>query len=131
MKTTESKTPAENTPVAEHTRSGVFFRPAVDIIELEDELLVVADVPGADPKKIDVSFEDHTLTLHAKVEPRWGEDAKFVAQEYDVGDFYRVFQVGESIDAQKISAEYRNGVLTLHLPKADVAKPRKIQVKAE
>lgn len=131
MATERTKPPAEETPFAEHTRSGTYFRPAVDIIEKAEELLVLADIPGADPKAIDIRFEDHTLTLHAKVPGRQSSDTQYVTQEYDVGDFYRVFQVGETIDPHKISAEYHDGVLTLHLPKTDAARPRKIQVKGE
>ena len=126
---TVSKSEAEEVPSAEHTRSGVCFRPNVDILELADELVVLADVPGADGDAIDVNFEDGKLTIYAKVESRQEEDLQYLAREFGVGDFHRTFQVSEVIDATKISAEYADGVLTLHLPKAESAKPRKISVK--
>lgn len=114
---------------AEHTRSGRCFRPNVDILEKADELLLLADVPGASGgDAIDIKFEEGELTLRGKVEPRQGPDQQYLYQEYGVGDFYRTFQISESIDASKISAEYGNGVLTLHLPKAESVKPRKIAV---
>jgi HSP20 family protein len=113
---------------AEHTRSGRFFRPNVDIVEKADELLLFADVPGAKSNAIDIKFEDGELTLHAKVDPRQNPDQAYLHQEYGVGDFYRTFQISEMIDASKISAEFSSGVLTLHLPKAESVKPRKIAV---
>lgn len=126
---TAAKSPAEQGNLAEQTRSGFYYRPNVDIVERQDELLVLADVPGATPEEIDVDFKDGTLTIHAKVAPR-NEDANFLIRHYGVGDFWRTFQIAETIDASKISAEFADGVLTLHLPKAESAKPRKISVKA-
>ena len=115
---------------AEHTRSGRCYRPNVDILEKDDELLVLADVPGAKADQIDIKFEDGTLGIHADVGPRRDESPQSLLREYGVGDFHRTFQVSELVDASKISAEYTDGVLTLHLPKADSAKPRKITVNA-
>jgi HSP20 family protein len=124
------KTAADEPTGVEHTRSGRYYRPDVDILEQADELLVLADVPGAKGDSIDVKFEDGTLTLHAQVEPRQDQDRQFLLHEYGVGDYYRTFQVSEAIDASKITAAYADGVLTLHLPKAEAIKPRKISVKA-
>lgn len=113
---------------AERTRCGRCYRPDVDILETADELIVRADVPGARGEEIDVRFEDGMLTIHAPIEPRQDATAEFVVREYGVGDYYRTFQVSEAIAADRISAEYGDGVLTLHLPKAEAAKPRKIAV---
>lgn len=124
------KPAAEEVQGAERTRSGCCFRPNVDILEKAEELLVVADVPGANGEEIDIHFEDGILSLHAAVAPRRGEDQEFLAREYGVGDFYRTFRISEAIDASKITAEYADGVLTLHLPKAEAVKPRKIAVKS-
>lgn len=112
----------------EHLRSGWVFSPAVDIVEKEDEILLIADIPGAKPEDVDVHFEDGMLILHAKVAPRQPEVTEFLQLEYGVGDFLRSFQVTEAIEASKITAEYANGVLTLHLPKAAGLRPRKIPV---
>jgi len=125
---TITKSPAEQDQ-AEQTRAGFCYRPNVDILERGDELVVRADMPGASPDAIDVDFEDGTLTIHAKVSPRH-EEVDYLVWEYGIGDFWRTFQVAETIDATKISAEYTDGVLTLRLPKAEAAKPRKINVKA-
>jgi HSP20 family protein len=122
-----SKTTGE-TRAAEHTRSGQCYRPQVDILEQKDELLLKADVPGARADQIDVHFEDGTLILRAAVPLRQPEEQRFLLREYGVGNFFRTFRVSETIDAGKISAEYREGVLTLRLPKAEAMKPRKITV---
>jgi HSP20 family protein len=127
---TMTKPAAENVRAAEHTRSGVYYRPHVDIVESKDELTLLADVPGADRESIDIDFEDGTLTLLAQVRPRQTEDVEYLVREYGVGDYYRTFQISEAIDASKISAEYADGVLVLHLPKTEAVKPRKISIKA-
>ncbi len=111
----------------EQTRSGAFFRPNVDIAERQDELVLRADMAGATGDSIDIQFEDGTLTIHARV-PERTYGRSLLRQEYGVGDFYRTFRVSEQIDPGRIAAEYREGVLTLRLPKSEAAKPRKIQV---
>ncbi len=113
----------------ERTRGGRTYVPAVDILEQGDELLLRADVPGARADDIDIQYERGTLTIAARVAPRGDPHRTWVLREYGVGDFVRTFQVGEGIDAQKISAEVRDGVLTLHLPKAESARTRKITVR--
>jgi len=115
----------------EHTRSGLHYRPNVDIIESQDELTVLADLPGVRAGDVDIHFERGTLTLHGQVRPRQDENTDFLLREYGVGDFYRTFEVSESIDANRIHAELADGVLKLHLPKVEAAKPRKIEVRPQ
>jgi len=113
--------------VPETTRGGIFFTPRVDIGENPDEVLLLCDMPGAKPDDIDVRFEQGELTLHGKVaQRRCAGEALF--EEYGVGDFYRTFAIAPEIDSEKISAECRDGVLTVHLPKQANAKPRRITV---
>ena len=123
--------PASEVTTAEHTRNGRFYRPNVDILEQTDELQVLADLPGAKSDQIDIKFENGVLTLHAAVPARQGEDQQYLLHEYGVGDYYRTFQISEAIDPGRITAEYANGVLTLHLPKAESTKPRKITIKTK
>ncbi len=125
------QTSGEDVSRAEHTRSGRFYRPNVDILEKEDELLVVADVPGASGDQIEIHFEEGELTIHASVPARQEEKTEYLLQEYGIGDYYRTFRISEAIDSTKISAEYTDGVLTLHLPKAEEVKPRKIAVQVK
>jgi HSP20 family molecular chaperone IbpA len=116
--------------LAERTRCGCCYRPNVDILEQNAELLVLADVPGAKNETIDIKFEDGTLEIYAAVEPSQNDNLTCLLPEYGVGDYYRSFRVSEAIDAGKITAEYANGVLKLHLPKTEAIKPRKIAVSA-
>jgi HSP20 family protein len=125
---TITKEAADQAATAENTRAGRYYRPNVDILERADELLLLADIPGASADGIDIRFEDGTLSLHAKVNPRQEQDTAYLLQEYGVGDYYRNFRMSEAIDASKITAEYTDGVLTLHLPKSEAVKPRKIKV---
>ena len=128
---TIEKRPTEVTR-AERTQSGRVYVPNVDIIEKADELLVMADVPGARAEEIDIHFERGVLTIDAHVKPRRDESkTRYLLREYGVGDFSRRFEVDDKIDASRIVADVKNGVLTLHLPKADEIKPRKITVKGD
>lgn len=113
----------------ERTHGGMTYSPRIDIWENQDELTLFADMPGVKPEDLDVRFENHELTIHGKVAHRH-QDMQFVYGEYGIGDFYRTFNIGEAIDAEKISAELQNGVLILHLPKTEAVKPRRIEVKA-
>ena len=133
MSTVEATVPHDGAGVgtAEHTRGGPYYRPSVDIYELADELIVLADMPGAKNDQIDIHFDDGALTIHAQVPDRHESQGPFSRKEYGVGDFYRTFRISENIDPSRISAEYAAGVLTLHLPKVEAVKPRKINVKAK
>jgi len=113
----------------EPTYEGPRYVPQVDILEDEEELVVLADLPGAEPKDVDIQFEDGVLSIRGKVIPRQPAETAYLLREYGVGDFFRSFNVSESIDAERISAEYADGRLTLHLPKVEAARPRKIEVK--
>ncbi len=119
----------QETNRGEFTRDVKTYVPRVDILENEDEIVLLADMPGVDSENLDIQFEDRQLTIHGKVDWRHA-DMNFVGGEYGVGDFYRTFTIGETIDPEKISAEIKSGVLTLHLPKSEAAKPRKIAVKS-
>lgn len=114
----------------EKARANRVYRPYIDIQETPEELTLLADLPGASADGVDVTFENGTLTLHAKVADRGVTGANYLWREYGVGDFHREFTVSEAIDAERIQAEFRDGVLTLHLPKTPVAKPRRITVNA-
>jgi HSP20 family protein len=114
----------------EATRGGVHFTPRVDIYETDAELTLFAEVPGVRPEDVDLHYENGELVLHARVQPRHGPEPMLL-QEYEEGDFYRAFTIHESIDSGRIAAECKNGVLTVHLPKAEAARPRQITVRGE
>lgn len=117
------------TAEVERTHNGHYYVPKVDIVETSEELLLIADVPGARAEGIDIDYERGRLTIQARVAPRQAADhTQYLLHEYGVGDFCRSFDVGEGIDAAKIRAEVADGLLTLHLPKAAELQPRKITV---
>lgn len=119
-----------DTTKSENTRNGTYFTPRVDIFETETELVLCADLPGVSPQNIDLRYEQGELILQGKAAPH-EHKGQLILGEYEEGDFYRVFQVHESIDSARIEAECKNGVLTVHLPKAEAAKPKQVTVKAE
>ena len=110
------------------SHAATVYRPRVDIVEKENELLLIADMPGTTRDAIELNYEDGQLTIHARVAQRAPEKARALRSEYGVGDYRRTFQIGKGVDAQAMHAEYHAGVLTVHLPKAEAAKPRKIVV---
>jgi HSP20 family protein len=118
---TESRT-------TEATRGSNYFAPPVDIFENDKELTLFADLPGVRPEDVELKYERGELILHGRV-PQRKHVGRLLLGEYQEGDFYRVFQIHESIDSGRIEAECKNGVLTVHLPKAEAARPRQISVK--
>lgn len=106
-----------------------FFKPAVDVTERPDAFVVQLDVPGARSETLDIAFEKGELTVTARVEPRAPKGARALLSEYEVGDYQRTFRVGEAIDAGAIEATLTAGVLTVRLPKAPHAQPRRIEVR--
>jgi HSP20 family protein len=113
----------------EPTREMPTYQPLFDILESENELTLYGDLPGVGPEGLDIKYENDQLTIRGRVAPR-NEGLEVVRQEYGVGDFVRVFAIGEAINADAISAEVHNGELVVHLPKAELAKPKRIAVKA-
>jgi HSP20 family protein len=114
----------------ETTRNAQYFTPRVDIFETDSELVMFADMPGVAPKDIDLRYEQGELILQGKVTPA-ARTGHLILGEFEDGDYYRVFQIHESIDSARIEAECKNGVLTVHLPKAESAKPKQVTVKAK
>jgi HSP20 family molecular chaperone IbpA len=104
------------------------FQPNVDICDLGAEVLLVCDVPGAQPDGIDVTFEDGVLAVQAAVPPR-DLPGTVLRREYGVGDYRRSFRLGEGFDASLITADYRRGVLTIRVPRLAAVRPRKVAVR--
>ncbi len=102
--------------------------PPVDISECENEFVIEADMPGTKEENIDVQFHQGELTIRGKVDVPEQSSDHYRFRQFEPTDFYRAFRIGESVDAGGISARYADGVLTVHLPKAETLKPRKIEV---
>lgn len=105
------------------------WSPSVDILENENELVLTADLPGVSMNDIDVRIEDGTLTLSGERKfEKADEKAGYHRIERSYGSFKRYFALPDSVDAEKVAAAYDNGVLTVTLPKKELAKPRSIKV---
>lgn len=115
---------------AEKTRPGRYFVPAVDIRENENELKLWADMPGVSEKDAEVSLNDGVLTIAGKVSPAAYDKLSPLYTEYNVGNYFRQFELNEDIDEARIKARMRNGVLEVELPKREHARPRRIEVSA-
>jgi len=103
--------------------------PAVDIRETEQEIVLKADIPGLNFEDIDVHLENGTLTLRAERKFDKSEDkGGWHRQERTYGKFERVFDLPDTIEVDAVKADYKNGVLTVTLPKKEVAKPKQIKV---
>jgi len=126
LQTNQQHHRAERTPATrEETRYQV---PPVDIYEAVDGLAVVVDMPGVDKDGIDIRVDNGILTIQGKVQPVAHGDGRGY-NEFVLTDYFRQFQLSDLVDVEKISAELKHGVLTIHLPKAEKAKPKQISVK--
>jgi HSP20 family protein len=105
------------------------WSPAVDILETEDALVLRADLPDVKAQDIDVRVENNTLTLSGKRNFDKDETVKgWHRIERSYGEFVRSFEVPSTVDTEKVAADYKNGVLTISLPKKEAAKPRQVKV---
>jgi HSP20 family protein len=110
-------------------RTGRPWSPAVDILETEDALVMHADIPDVKLDDIDVRVENQTLTISGHRKFERDEKVKgYHRLERSYGDFVRSFAVPSSVDTEKVGADYKNGVLTITLPKKEAAKPRQVKI---
>ena len=100
--------------------------PPVDIFETDEGLAVVADLPGVQKQDVHVDVENNVLTIRATAKSRLPGDP--VHREYRLMNFFRQFQLNDSVDQDKIRAELKYGVLTVHVPKVAAKQPKKIEV---
>jgi HSP20 family protein len=115
-KKTEATTPAR------------VFVPVTDIFETPEALTVVLEMPGVDRNSMEASVENDVVTIEGRIDFTKYEGMQPVYTEYNVGHYARRFEISDRIDQSRISAEMKDGVVTIVLPKAAQAKPRKIQV---
>lgn len=106
------------------------FTPPIDIHEGPEGLLLEADLPGATERNLHVQLEDNVLSLYARVDSPAPEGARVLHEEYRLGDFQRSFILSDEVDRERITADLKNGVLRLFLPKAERARVRRIEIKA-
>jgi HSP20 family protein len=103
----------------------------MDAIRRENEVELRFDLPGIDPESIDVSVDRGVLTVKASRNEEYTEGEKPVIRERVMGSYVRRVRLSDAVDAEKIDAGYTDGVLTVHVPVAETAKPRKIEVRSD
>lgn len=123
----ENKMTKRDADLAEGIQQRPAVAPAVDVFENQDELLILADMPGVKQDAIGLQFDKGKLTLEARRDD--ASAGSLLASEFKAYDYRRSFLVPQGIDADKISAELTGGVLRVHLPKSATVKPRRIQIK--
>lgn len=104
-----------------------YIVPPVDIYESEDSLTVVVDLPGVGNDTVDVRVEDNVLTIRGKADYTHPPNSR--RGEFSLEGYFRQFQLSDEIDQERISADSKDGVLTIHLPKAERTRQRQIKVK--
>jgi HSP20 family protein len=114
----------------EQTRPLRAFLPTADIFETEDALTVVLEMPGVDRNNIDVNVDNSVLMIEGRIDFNKYEGLQPIYSEYNIGPFRRSFRISSQINQDKIKAEMSDGVITLTLPKAEEAKPRRIEVRS-
>ena len=104
------------------------WAPAVDVAEEADRIHVMVEVPGMEQKDLKIHFEDGLLTVSGERQFERKDDRNYHRIERSYGSFVRTFSLSRSVDATKIVANYRNGVLEIDIPKREESKPREIEI---
>ena len=110
---------------------GTSARPAsmpMDAYRTGDEFVVEFDLPGVDASSIDLTVEKNVLTVHAQRSRTAADDVELIVGERPRGTFSRQLFLGEALDSERLAASYKDGVLTLRVPVAERAKPRRVQI---
>jgi HSP20 family protein len=103
----------------------------VDLFREQDKYILNADLPGVEPGSVDVDVDGHLLTLRAHRVPTEEGSRRWLLQERPYGEYQRQFTIGDDVDTDGITAHYDNGVLSVTIPIAEHAKPRKIEITSE
>lgn len=126
--TTEKKGVLQTGEKALATRDETrYVAPPVDIYETDDAIVVIADLPGVEKDDVDVRVEDDILTIKGKA--AYSPPADVLRREFSLDGYFRQFELSDEVNQDKITAEAKNGVLTITLPKAEKSKPKQIKVK--
>lgn len=113
----------------EKTVPGRFYVPYTDVYETDDALTLVMEMPGVDRKDVDISLENDVLQVQGTIDFTKYKDMEPVYTEYNIGHYARSFTLSSKVNQDRISAQLEEGVLTLTLPKAAEARPRRIAIK--
>ena len=112
--------------------NGECFTPRVNIAETEDDVSLTLEVPGMDKGDIKVTVADGILTVEGERKDENKDNGKnFIRSEFSYGKFCRSFTIPDNFDAGKVSADYKNGLLTVSLPRKEESKPKQVEVKVQ
>jgi HSP20 family protein len=125
----ERQTPQEKQDRREDRRDAAMI-PPVDVVEDASAITLLADLPGVSRDKLSVQFESDSLTIEGEVSFEIAEGMESLHAEVRLPRYRRVFSLSRELDTENTSAEFKNGVLKLHIPKAAHVQPRRIEVRA-
>ena len=125
------RVPAAQPEGSERTRDRPVYAPRVDIVETDDALEILADMPGVTKDSVEVTLEQRVLRIHGRADISLPEGVAPLYLEYEPGDYERAFTLSEAVDPAGIEARVRDGVVHLRLPKAGPAKLQRIEVRAD
>jgi HSP20 family protein len=128
VNTSSSATVSQRSAGRSDGQSDAYMTPAVDVIEDSAGITLYADLPGVPKDKLTLNVESDTLTIEGEVALTVPEGMQAIHAEVNYPRFKRVFTLSKELDAEQVNAEFKQGVLKLHIPKAAQAKPRKINV---
>lgn len=113
-------------------RDGSSWTPAVDIKETDNEIRLELELPGLRPEDVDITAENGLLTIRGekRAERKEGEESRYQVVERTYGTFMRTFQLPQGVDEEQIRGDFESGVLCLHIPKAALPQPKRIQISA-
>ena len=124
----EQTLPGLIAPSALFDRTNVY--PYVNVAEYKDEVQIVAEIPGVPKEDVKIQIQDGEITISGERKaPESAKESQWLRQEIGYGSFSRTIQLPESIDADKVTAEYTNGVLKITVPKQEAAKPKEIVIR--
>ncbi len=107
------------------------YSPALDIHETAEGLVLEADLPGVAADQLQIQVQNNVLQIYGKVQWPLPDDCRALHAEIQPGDFYRSFILSDEVNTEKIEADFKNGVLTLFLPRVEKSKPRKIEIRTQ
>lgn len=119
----------EHTTINDLLEKEIFLAPLTDIYETEDEFVLVANMPGVSRDSIQLKLEDTSLAVFGRINYAEAIKRNYILSENDIGNYYRKFNISNSIDETRIEARFENGQLIVKLPKHDRVKPRTISIR--
>ncbi len=120
---------SDHTSIEELLDKENVIAPLTDIYETEDEFVLTANMPGVSRENIQIKLEDTSLAIFGRIKFSEAIKRNYILNENEIGNYYRKFNISNSIDETRIEAKYENGQLVLNLPKHDRVKPRTINIR--